>query len=340
MVIIMDFSILRRKWITAALLSVVLPMSLLATFRLTGVLREPQPPQTITVGTVELKMSRPVDNSGYISIDEKVENSYTNNLASIIFGIHYSSYTDNSPEFGDLLIFAFYANANISKGFICSIFIQFSLMDAYGFLDFHMHPDWIKLQNLEIRTFQQYRTHEPYIDTHIINQPKYASLKMITFWMFVDENDTNHRIIATLEVRYFNGTTYQTITVPIQLLVICDEGDTLQTARLIQIPAYERGLVARNDEVDLYKFQVNGSRKLDITMTPPADRDFDLELLNSTGEIVDWSRKRETGAPERIVYDIGGSPAVSYVYYVKVIWAVFDPPQLDGKYTLEISEYT
>lgn len=222
--VIMNLSIFRRRWITTALLSVVLPMSLLATFRLTGVLREPQPPQTVAVEAVVWNMSRPPDGwRSSSSIDEKVENLYEDELASIVFGIHLSGYTDNSGLLGDYLFFLLYVASNISEGFISSMAIKFSKVDIYAFLDIKTDPDWIKLQNLEIRTVRDsFETQYPYIDTYIIYQPKYTSLEIYAYWMFLDENSLSHWITATLEVTYFNGTAYQTIIMPIRLEVLVD----------------------------------------------------------------------------------------------------------------------
>ena len=219
----MDFSILRRKWITTALLSIALPMSLLATFRLAGVLREPEPPQTITMETTAWNMSRPADNSGYLSIDEKVENSYEDELASIVFGIHFASYTDEEPTLGDHLILSLYVTSNISEGFTNSITINFSQVDPYAFLSISMGSGFIDLQNLEIRTIRSsYTTNNPYIIADSINQQKHTSLRMLAFWMFLDENIYDHRITATLEIMYFNGATHQKITIPILLEVSVD----------------------------------------------------------------------------------------------------------------------
>ena len=174
-----------------------------------------------------------------------------------------------------------------------------------------------------------------------------AALSIEAYWAFTDDNNNqDHELTITSELTYANFNLagdlvdYNTISTDLSLKAIRDAGDDTSTARVIGFPADVSGFLASNDQVDMYKFQVDGGKKLDIRMNPPSDCDFDLELLNSTGDPVGWSRKRETGAAERIAYQTGGSPAYSYVYYVKVIWVVFDPPQGYGRYTLDLDEYT
>lgn len=112
-----------RKWMGVALLSVMVPIGLLVTFRLVGVLQEPPKPKTMTVETVGWNMSRP---RGYVAIDEKVENSYSDSVASVKWTVHISSYTDNSKTFGDYLHFRISAVANLSNGHIQSVVVRFS----------------------------------------------------------------------------------------------------------------------------------------------------------------------------------------------------------------------
>jgi len=55
----------RLKWIFLGFLSIMVPIGLLATFRLTGVLQESPKPETITVESVDWNMSRPIGAIGY-----------------------------------------------------------------------------------------------------------------------------------------------------------------------------------------------------------------------------------------------------------------------------------
>ena len=77
------------KWASLALLSIIVPVSLLATFRLTGVLPEPPKPETITVETVSWNMSRPSD---FTTVDERVENVYADDVALVRLGIFIGGY--------------------------------------------------------------------------------------------------------------------------------------------------------------------------------------------------------------------------------------------------------
>ena len=209
------------KWASLALLSVIVPVSLLATFRLTGVLPEPLKPETITVETVNWNMSRP---SKYVSIDEWIENSFSDSITSIGLRLHVSSYAENSIAHGDYLFFGIFVTGNVTEGFVQSVLIKFSLVDTNAFLDIVADlkdPDWVELHNLTIQAVRDsWRTNEPYIDAIAPNHTKNCSLKMRAYWQFFDENTVNHWIMVTLEITYFTGTTYRIVAIPIQLAVM------------------------------------------------------------------------------------------------------------------------
>jgi hypothetical protein len=73
----------RRRWTSLALLSIMIPVGLLATFRLTGVLEEPPTPEIITTETVKWSMQRPAET--IFEIGETIENSYADNDTQITF---------------------------------------------------------------------------------------------------------------------------------------------------------------------------------------------------------------------------------------------------------------
>ncbi len=215
---------LRQRWKPLILLSIIVPVSLLVSFRLTGVLPEPPIPETFTVEVVRWNMSRPSD---FTTLDESVENVYADDAALVRWSIFIGAYHENNPDwpfdYNDGLGFRLVATANVSSGFIYSLAVKFSKIEDTAFLDIVADlkdPNWVELDNLEIKAVRDsWRTNKPYIDAMARNQPEYCSLKMASFWVFFDKNNIDHWIMASLEVKYFNGATYQAVALPIQLKV-------------------------------------------------------------------------------------------------------------------------
>ena len=86
-------SVSGRKLASVTLLSIMLLISLLAAFRLTGVLREPPAPEAFTANEAMWEMKRPPK---YTRIAEFVENAYSDDAISISTSVSLYEYFENS----------------------------------------------------------------------------------------------------------------------------------------------------------------------------------------------------------------------------------------------------
>lgn len=214
------------KWASVALLSIIIPVTLLASFRLTGIQPEPQTPQTITVETVSWNMTRP-RSIDIIAIDERVSNSHVDDIASVNLAIQVGGYRESAPRYWlwkggyDEIDLSVAVTANISKGFVYSIVIELSNIDAQADVIIIDGESWMQLHNLEIVELDDssYR-HKAWIEASSFGQPLDSVLGIIVFWDFFDQNIADHFMSVTAEVTYFNGSTWQKVTVPIQLGVL------------------------------------------------------------------------------------------------------------------------
>jgi hypothetical protein len=213
----------RMSWKATILLSVIIPISLLATFRLTGILPEPPTPETITVDTVSWNMTRPSD---FVPIEEEVTNLYADGLFSGNVTIHLADFYENSGffEYNDVLMFILTANVNVSEGFICSVSVRSLMVDEFSILKFkELVSGWIQLSHLELRRVADGSHLSPaLLQTTAINNPKTCTLKMKPYWIFLDADNLTHSTTITLEVIYFDGTVYRQANIPIQLEVLLD----------------------------------------------------------------------------------------------------------------------
>ncbi len=210
-----------RKRFSIVLLSITLPMSLLAGLRLTGILEEPPTPEVVVVKPASWSTDRPTD---FKDIDELVNNSYADDLVSIDYVVHVLSYYENDAMWGgfDVVMSMVLVNMSISEGYVESLFVDFAELDEYAALDIHDDMDHIEVVNLEVAEIADWDWvfgRNAYIRTKRTNQPKNVYLQFLFAWLFRDHNDASHKITATLKAAYLSGTTYWEVRIPIKMEV-------------------------------------------------------------------------------------------------------------------------
>lgn len=224
-----------QKWFSISLLAVVLPMSLLATFRLTGVLPEPSV-EAITVEPVSWQMDRPrLDPDDTLHIDETIENGYSDNYTSIEIGIHLYYYKEdwNEIPFGkhrDGMSFKLNITTAVAEGFNSSFVVRFHAVDAYSTIYIerqfgNVSGQYLATYNatiIELRAVSKewmdggwYNVGEAYVKAE--STSSHCGLTGQIHWVFDDQNVEDHHLEATLEFTHFNQTTSQKILVPIIL---------------------------------------------------------------------------------------------------------------------------
>ena len=208
-----------KKWVFAALLSILIPISLLATSRFTGILQEPLTPEVTEAEIVNWSMTRP---AGYRLIGEKVICRFMRNDADIELDATINEYEENSPslpfEGNDGLIIRVTATANIRSGFIHSANIKFLDYDDESLVDVSGDPYLWKLQNAEIDRIEDWQP-EAYVGILAVGTPQYCMVEISSFWVFFDRNNVNHQMTIALQLTYSDGVGYQRAVLPIHLEV-------------------------------------------------------------------------------------------------------------------------
>jgi hypothetical protein len=213
----------RRKWIAITLAAVVLPLSLLTMFKLTGVIPESITlEKTIVRDTVRWNMTQPMGD--ITTIDEDVKSLYYDE-ASIEFNVHIHTYFHNwgRYDYNDVVAFRVSAEANTTVGFIYSVTIKFFQLDSNSVLFWYYDNDRFsdRLENLTLK--EEYGSVTPqkegYVTAVSMNQPDHCLLEVEVDWVLTYSNDLSHEVNVTLEVIYFNGSSYQKVVMPIQLMV-------------------------------------------------------------------------------------------------------------------------
>jgi hypothetical protein len=208
-----------RKWASAALLSILIPISLLATSRFTGILQEPLTPEVTEAETVNWSIARPAD---YKRIDEKVTSLYSGNGADIKFTTQINEYEENTPELpfegNDGLNIRLTAAANVNNGYIHSATIQFLDQSNGSIIHVSGDPNWRTLQNAEIDRIEDWQP-EAYIRILAVGTPQHCLVVIPSYWIFFDLNSVNHHMTISLHVTYSDGVSYQEAVLPIHLEV-------------------------------------------------------------------------------------------------------------------------
>jgi len=257
-----------KRWEAVLLFSVIVPIGLLATFRLTGVLHGPLTiSRTTTADTVYWNMSRP---AGILNIEEKITNTYHEDAFSSSLNIHLWTYVENKEMYSyndDVLWLSLTANANTSFGFIYSMHIESSETDEYAVLDFGEHfSGSTELYNLtQKKVVDGSHLQKAVFEAISIGQPKECELKMGSrVWVFFDENDLDHWVTITLEIVYFDGAIYRQVSIPIRLGILLDKNDSFETAFEIQPGTYPKLFLGRYDAQDYYKIYLAQGQKIDV----------------------------------------------------------------------------
>jgi len=202
------------------LAAVILPMSLLTTFKLTGIIPEPITPETFVV---EAKSWSGERTPRATALKEKIANSYSDDLASINFEVSVGTYCvgDSTWNYLDFLNLHISASANITEGFIYSMDVKFLKGNNYtSAMKIFQDSALLELQNLQIEKFHSSwsGSDEAYITTTAKAKPTECQLICNVNWIFINQN-VDDNATATLETTYFNGTTYQKIVMPIHLFI-------------------------------------------------------------------------------------------------------------------------
>jgi hypothetical protein len=313
-----------------------LPISILATLKFTGILKEPQHPEIINIPSVSWNMTRPSDS---IDFDEWVQNLYNDGKGPVSLSVNVVNYYPHNPGYPayehDYVRLRVKATTQIDGSFVYSVSIKFYSSDQYGFVSIEGDPESYELNACHINKMCDLLADElrAYVEASSVGRPENCSLSILAHWIFVEEDNIDHFISISLEVTYFNGSAYKKVGIPVNLWMLKDVGDNFESAKHIEKGFY-RGCLDDADTVDMYIVSISGAMIIDITMTtckPTAD--FNLFLYDASRTQVANSTNLGS-TTEHIVH----STHASFGYwYIKVERAEPRGPDGNGIYNLTVN---
>ncbi len=226
----------QKKMASLTLLSIVLPISLLASFRMTGILKEPIG-ETFQKYPVVWSHERP---STSVNIQEKIRTAHQNDQLSVELGIYIVDYCENNPwrpfDYKDGMRIKATINIAGIRRSSASFIVRFYQIDANSavYVD---RPSLIAYNAsvLDIEAFgssgseaivaskasdsSSDTTFESYWiwrvrEDWMLSSNSLSGLDIQAYWVFNEANLEDHQLMVSLEVTYPDGAAYSKIILP------------------------------------------------------------------------------------------------------------------------------
>lgn len=316
-----------RKWQVTLLLSIIVPAGVLTGLGLNSLLNKPAISQTINLDAVSWNMTRPCLLPGSLvflsDMIRPIENVYADREISANFTVWLGIYEENSkyyPYTGyDPVQLRISPRATVEQGFVYSVTIRFSRVDGQAcvnILDWPMDVNNLKINSLKDSSETEY----PLIEASVVDDSKKCGLGILTYWVFLDENNKDHHLTLTLEIVYSNSTNFKKLIMPIDIEILLPRSinDSFETAEELEEGTYAPTPFHLNAYPDYYKIYVNAGQTLNVTLIPIPDTldirpNFDLYLYDANETLVNAA---ESHGCETICEE---SPYTGY-WFVMVEW--------------------
>lgn len=296
----------QRKWIFVGLLAIIVPVGLLVSFRLTGVLNEPSPVETVTVETVRFRMERPTYTIG---TDQQIQNYLEDGEISANFTVYahfYNNFKSGYYAPSDHVGIVVVATASVFQGFIESLYLNYTENSQTARVNFFEEHQLMIYQNLSILEYRDWMrgSWKAFLKAAGENSPTSIYLRKPVDWVLYSSFNQSHRLEMTMTVTYWNLTGHKELILPISLSLQPDSGG-FEDATVLTSGLYEGFSHYHEDREDYYKVWLEQSHavQLEIAYIPFYNRiDFpkvnmylydpeykirtsDISEANATGQI-------------------------------------------------------
>ncbi|MCL6578360.1 MAG: hypothetical protein K6T73_03125 [Candidatus Bathyarchaeota archaeon] len=206
-----------KTWKTALLLSIIVPVSLLTSFKLTGLIAEPQTiAETTTLEPIEWSFARP---SAYSVFDKFLQAYYTCENAFGNFDLIVFDYVQNfSDELPAEVRMMTKINLTVNpEAFIESVSITFydnQTLSKILFIELDFEFKNLSCTNLNYRYGSGMKA---YLRAVGVNHPTNVFFSDIVIWKLFSPHDYAHLMKVTFEITYYNGTVFKKLVQPFQL---------------------------------------------------------------------------------------------------------------------------
>jgi len=303
-------------------------MSLLATFRITGILQGPLVVSEVeTLETIVWKTEKP---------QHSIRMRWMNDLTwvhereiKLFQEVVMDGYHDLSFYGSDLFHMGINMTASTSNGHIHSVYLNIADKEHAETRISFWSESYVTLQNLSIVSSKSW-AQTVFMDLAGINHPTQISLVVAFDWILYSSSNQSHVMEAQSEVTYHNGSAYNKIVQPFKIIIDSDNNNSVQTATEVNVGNYTRLYLGFSDSVDYYKIFMsqNDRVKLNIETVPNEPKPYyAVYIYNSEKKIV---LQTEKDFYSRIVEFTASSTGYWYI-------RLCSEPYTHGFYSMEIS---
>lgn len=223
----------RREMKAFFLLSIVVPVSLLTGFRLTGLLSEPQRPEALMAKAAEFSLEKPF---WTIHINRTVENSFEDETILAVFDVLVFKYFDGmGPPFGssdDVFNMDVSVRASSIDGVIESVDVVFMDESQYARVNI---PDPTALgyaaayttSNVSVtgwsdcihKQWELTNSTKATIRATSVGTPSDVRFRLPAYWVLGNDGEKMWQIDIISEITYRTSSTYRTLSLPIRLML-------------------------------------------------------------------------------------------------------------------------
>lgn len=199
-----------------ALLSIVVPMSLLATFRLTGILKGPiKISETTTLEALKWEFER---SSQTVTIEDMLRSSYSSNELSAALHLEVVDYLQHTGaiDYDSVRIVVSINSTTKPKVSMESVHVIIGEDSRDSRVNWDSSDFYFKNLSLIERTDYA----EAIVRLAGINHPSHIYFSATAFWKLPSLNIRTHQIEALYELTYYNGTAYKKIIQPFELRIL------------------------------------------------------------------------------------------------------------------------
>jgi hypothetical protein len=214
-----------REMKTLFVLSIVLPVGLLATLRMTGILPDSvRISETITLEAMRWEFQRPAS-AGFKVVEINRELVAASTSASLRVNLSVSIYEYVQSVSGDdYLLMGLAGNATLAgpHGFLEGVNVAFGKDLRPSTIDWQ--ETYFDLRNLSLESSSDGLTNgEAYAKAFVqlagLNHPNEVYFSGKVVWFLITPATENHEIELTCEITYFDGSAHRKLTQPYQLML-------------------------------------------------------------------------------------------------------------------------
>jgi hypothetical protein len=339
-----------NTWKAVLLLSVVVPMSLIVSFKLSGFAGKSLAiAETVTLEPAQWEFERPrlsIDFNDTAHEHSYILRAYPGDIClSQVMSISVftdASMYDDSPLLGVFLTL----NGSVEGGYVENINITYT--DDYTLSHIILDgldkggtvEDWAFWQNLTLARalYGGSGVEKGFVSLDRVGYPDDVRLGLGSGWLMESPNNQTQQLTINVEVTYFNGTLYKKIVQPFQIRLFADDDNTFDTATEIESNQTMCGFLGFSETVqsdlrDFYKMYLKDGEIINLTgrVLPPVNLSFDLLLFEPGNRDAPVQRSREDYDLPRTI----GNYVVNLTgwWFIKLQWSA---GSMGGLYTLDL----